>query len=131
MFFQIDPGDAAPIYEQISRQIQFAVASGGLAPGEMVPSVRELARRLAVNPNTVARAYRELQSLGILDAQRGLGLTVAADAVDKCRDQRGRWIRERLAQVVAEALRAKVSARQLQSMLQDVIQTLSRQESPS
>ncbi|GAB4134806.1 MAG: GntR family transcriptional regulator [Thermogutta sp.] len=131
MFFQIDPGDAAPIYEQISRQIQFAVASGGLAPGEMVPSVRELARRLAVNPNTVARAYRELQSLGILDAQRGLGLTVAADAVDKCRDQRGRWIRERLAQVVAEALRAKVSARQLQSMLQDVIQTLSRQESPT
>ncbi|GAB6187622.1 GntR family transcriptional regulator [Thermopirellula anaerolimosa] len=131
MFFQIDPGDAAPIYEQISRQIQFAVASGGLAPGEMVPSVRELARRLAVNPNTVARAYRELQSLGILDAQRGLGLTVAADAVDKCRDQRGRWIRERLAQVVAEALRAKVSARQLQIMLQDVIQTLSRQESPT
>jgi GntR family transcriptional regulator len=129
MFFQIDPGDAAPIYEQISRQIQFAVASGGLAPGDRVPSVRELARQLAVNPNTVARAYRELQTLGILDAQRGLGLTVAPDAVDKCRDQRCRWIRERLAQVVGEALRAKVSPRQLQSMLQEVIQTLSQQDS--
>jgi len=129
MFLQIDPGDAAPIYEQIARQIQFAVAAGGLAPGDTIPSVRELARQLAVNPNTVARAYRELQVLGILDAQRGLGLTVAAEAVEKCRDQRGRWIRERLAQVVAEALRAKVSARQLQSILQDVIQTLSRRES--
>ncbi|MGQ9607331.1 MAG: GntR family transcriptional regulator [Thermogutta sp.] len=131
MFLQIDPGDAAPIYEQISRQIQFAVASGSLGPGDRVPSVRELARRLAVNPNTVARAYRELQALGILDARRGLGLAVAPDAVDRCRDQRGRWIRERLAQVVGEALRAKVSARQIQSMLQDVIQTLSRQESSS
>lgn len=131
MFLQIDPGDAAPIYEQISRQIQFAVASGTLGPGDRVPSVRELARRLAVNPNTVARAYRELQALGILDAQRGLGLAVTPGAVDKCRDQRGRWIRERLAQVVGEALRAKVSARQIQSILQDVIQTLSQQESSS
>lgn len=131
MFLQIDPGDAAPIYEQISRQIQFAVASGSLKPGDRVPSVRELARRLAVNPNTVARAYRELQALGILDSQRGLGLAVAPDAVDKCRDQRGRWIRERLAQVVGEALRAKVSARQIQSILQDVIQALSQQESAS
>lgn len=131
MFLQIHPDDAVPIYEQIARQIQFAVAAGGLMPGDTVPSVRELARQLAVNPNTVARAYRELQTLGILDAQRGLGLTVAAEAVEKCRDQRSRWIRERLAQVVGEALRAKVSARQLQSILQDVIQTLSRQEAQS
>ncbi len=131
MFLQIDPGDAAPIYEQIARQIQFAVASGSLAPGEMVPSVRELARQLAVNPNTVARAYRELQSQGVLDAQRGLGLSVAADAVEKCRQQRATWIRERLIHLVGEALHAKVSPRQLQSMLQDIIQTHSRQETQS
>ena len=66
MFFHIDPTNGLAIYEQVARQVMFAVAGGALAPGEMVPSVRELARELALNPNTVARAYRELQARGRL-----------------------------------------------------------------
>lgn len=131
MLLRIDPGDSAPIYEQIARQIQFAVASGTLPPGAMVPSVRELARQLAVNPNTVARAYRELQQQGILDPQRGMGLVVAADAVEKCRELRLKWIRDRLAQVVGEALRAKLPPRQLRTMFQELVEDVSQQESVS
>ena len=66
MFFHIDPSNGLAIYSQIVRQIKFAVAGEALRPGEMVPSVRELARELAVNPNTVSRAYRDgrLGSIG-------------------------------------------------------------------
>ena len=60
MFLHIEPTNGLAIYDQIVRQIKFAVAGGGLPPGEMAPSVRELARELAVNPNTVARAYNQL-----------------------------------------------------------------------
>ena len=67
MFFQIDFGDTLPIYDQVVRQIKFAVAGGVLKEGELVPSVRELARELTINPNTVARAYRRLQDDGVLD----------------------------------------------------------------
>jgi len=62
MFFNIDPAGGLAIYEQVVRQMKFAVAASVLKPTELVPSVREVARELAINPNTVARAYRQLQS---------------------------------------------------------------------
>ena len=80
MFFAISAHNGVPIYEQIMRQVKFAVAAGLLGPGELVPSVRELARELVINPNTVARAYRELQAEGVLEAVRGTGLEIAAGA---------------------------------------------------
>ena len=80
MFIQIDFNDALPIYDQIVRQIKFAVAGDVLCEGELIPSVRELARELTINPNTVARAYRQLQDEGILGTVRGTGLAVAGGA---------------------------------------------------
>ena len=68
------------IYDQVVRQIKFAVAGGVLKEGELVPSVSELARELTINPNTVARAYRQLQDDGMLTSVRGTGLAVAAGA---------------------------------------------------
>ncbi|MGB9688506.1 GntR family transcriptional regulator [Thermogutta sp.] len=131
MYVRVDPADATPIYEQIARQIKFAVASGALQPGELTPSVREMARRLAVNPNTVARAYRELQDEGILTVQRGLGLAVAEDAPQRCRKDREQWVYERLKQVVDEALRAQITPRQLERMLRDLLRSLPQQENAS
>ena len=64
MICHIDAGNGLPIYSQIERQVKFAVANGSLLVGERVPSVRELATQTAVNVNTVARAYRELQPAG-------------------------------------------------------------------
>jgi DNA-binding transcriptional regulator YhcF (GntR family) len=77
-----------PIYVQIADRVKFAVASGVLRPGDLVPSVRELSKGLVVNPNTVSRAYRELQAEGLLEPVRGTGLQVAEGAAERCRDAR-------------------------------------------
>ncbi len=82
--------DSRPIYGQIADRVKFAVAAGVLRPGELVPSVRELSKQLVVNPNTVARAYRELQNEGLLETVRGTGLQVAEGAVERCRQAQQR-----------------------------------------
>ena len=103
MFFHIDPSNGLAIYDQIVRQVKFAVASESLGRGELVPSVRELARTLAVNPNTVSRAFRELQSDGVLAPIRGTGLEVTSEALNSCRQERVALIRDRLRSVLLEA----------------------------
>src|SRR5437867_6491419 len=103
MFFSIDPSNGLAIFDQIVRQMKFAVANGTLPPGEMIPSVRELAKELAVNPNTVVRAYRLLTSEGILETVRGTGLSITADAVSHCEKQRLTLLRERIRQALEEA----------------------------
>ena len=111
MFFAISAHNGVPIYEQIVRQVKFAVAGGLLAPGERVPSVREFVRELVINPNTVARAYRELQAEGILETVRGTGLEIAAGAGRLCADERLKLVRARLKEVFREA-RSKSARRQ-------------------
>ena len=117
MFFAIEFSDGLAIYEQIVRQVKYAVAGGALKPGELVPSVRELARELAINPNTVARAYRELQGDRVLDAVRGTGLEVASGAAERCRNERIKLIRARLKQVLAEAKRSGLDCADLRALV--------------
>ena len=73
MQLQISTRDGIPIYLQIVNQVKYLVAAERLAPGEALPSVRKLAEQLVINPNTVARAYRELESAGVLATRRGAG----------------------------------------------------------
>ncbi len=117
MFFAIEFSDGLAIYEQIVRQVKYAVAGGALKPGELVPSVRELARELAINPNTVARAYRELQGDRVLETVRGTGLEVASGAAERCRNERIKLIRARLKQVLAEAKRSGLDADELRALV--------------
>ena len=126
MFFQIDPDGGLAIYEQVVRQVTFAVAGGALRPGDLVPSVRELARQLAINPNTVARAYRQLQDQGVLESVRGMGLAVAPRAVKQCRGQRLRLLRERLRQVLVEAQQSRLDGQTLRALVQDELAALDR-----
>ena len=77
MEFQCDPTSRVPIYRQLMDQIRQAVARGRLRPGSRLPSVRVLSRELVVNPNTVARAYTELEREGVLNTRQGLGVFVA------------------------------------------------------
>ena len=116
MLRHIDAQNGIPIYEQIVRQVTIAVADGSLAPGEHVPSVRELAGRLAVNPNTVVRAYRDLQVQGVLVPIRGTGLSVATDALKKCQDQRLNLIQDRVRGVLEEAWRNRISLVELRAI---------------
>ncbi len=77
MDIRIALGSSTPLYWQIVDQVCRAVADGGLRPGDPLPSVRALAERLVINPNTVARAYGDLQRAGVVEAQRGRGLFVS------------------------------------------------------
>jgi GntR family transcriptional regulator len=96
MFFSIDPNNGISIYEQIVRQVKFAVADGVLIPGQLLPSVRTLSIQLAINPNTVAKAFQILQSDGICESLRGRGLTIRSAAVEACGQARRTLLEERL-----------------------------------
>lgn len=117
MIISIDAASGLAIYDQIVRQIKFAIASEVLLPGELIPSVREMAKQTAVNPNTVSRAYRELQSEGILDIVRGTGLQVTTGAVRKCRKDRQGLIRERLRAVLKEAQQSQLEVDEIRQLI--------------
>jgi GntR family transcriptional regulator len=74
----IDPRDATPIYAQLERGLRAAIATGRLAPGEQLPTVRQLAVELRVNANTVARVYAELERAGVIETRRGVGSFINA-----------------------------------------------------
>lgn len=117
MFLHVDPDNGLAIYDQIVRQIKFAVATGALPPGEMAPSVRELARELAVNLNTVSKAYQHLQLEGVLEIVRGMGLAVAAGAVKQCRAERVKLVQERLRETLWEARQSGLEADEIQKLI--------------
>jgi GntR family transcriptional regulator len=77
LFMTVDPNDRRPIYEQVADEIKASIARGELAPGAALPSVRRLAADLGVKTNTIAIAYRHLQSDGLITLKRGSGATVA------------------------------------------------------
>jgi GntR family transcriptional regulator len=128
MFFRIDLTNGLPIYEQVARQVKFAVAGGVLKPGELVPSVRELSRELAINPNTVARAYRQLQADGVLEQVRGTGLAVTVGAGERCREQRLYLIRQRVQQVLTEARQSRLGRDELRSMIETELAAIEQEE---
>jgi DNA-binding transcriptional regulator YhcF (GntR family) len=130
MFFHIDPHNGLLIYDQIVRQIKFAVASGALRSGERVASVRELARELAINPNTIARAYRQLQDDEVLVSVRGTGLEVATGAAERCRSERLKLIRTRLRQVLAEAKQSKLDPQGLRDLVDKELRLIEKDTSP-
>ena len=103
MRLNIDTSNGLAIYEQVVRQLKFAIASGELRKSELVPSVRELSKQLAINPNTVARAYRQLQDDDVLESVRGLGMQIMVGAEKKCRADRKKLIAARLEVVLNEA----------------------------
>ncbi|MFO0871202.1 MAG: GntR family transcriptional regulator [Pirellulales bacterium] len=124
MFLHIEPDNGLAIYDQIVRQIKFAVAGGALPPAELIPSVRELARELAVNPNTVSRAYQQLQLDGVLETIRGQGLAVAKGADRRCRAERLQLLGARLADVLAESLRAGLSLDDIRQLVNEQVEQL-------
>jgi GntR family transcriptional regulator len=124
----LNPADERPIYGQIADRVKFAVAGGALRPGEMVPSVRDLAKQLVVNPNTVARAYRDLQAEGLLESVRGMGLQVAEGALDRCRSARREIVRLRLRRAIDEARESKMEPAEVESLFREEWARATRQD---
>src|SRR6267154_1974356 len=110
ILLDLNTSDDRPIYGQIADRVKFAVAAGLLRPGELVPSVRELSKQLVVNPNTVARAYRDLQFEGLLEPVRGTGLQVTTGATDHCLEARREFVRMRLRAAIDDARSSELDA---------------------
>jgi len=92
--FILDPGGGAPFYRQIIDQIRFGIASGKLKTGEQLPTVRSLAVTLKVNLNTIAKAYKELEILRILDTQQGSGTFINANGIVLSDEEKQRKIQD-------------------------------------
>jgi GntR family transcriptional regulator len=119
LLVDLNSGDGRPIYGQIADQVKFAVAGGVLRSGDLVPSVRELSKQLVVNPNTVARAYRDLQTEGLLESVRGMGLQVAAGASERCRSERREIVRQRLRRAIEEARQSSLAPSEIETILRE------------
>ena len=103
MQIHISANDGVPIYWQIVNQVKYLVASGRLAPGEELPPIRVLATQIVVNPNTVARAYRELEQAGIVEKRRTAGTYVSDAGSPLARRERVKILTERIDALLAEA----------------------------
>ncbi len=119
IILDLNTGNERPIYNQIADRVKFAVAGGALRPGDMVPSVRELSKQLVVNPNTVARAYGDLQKEGLLETVRGMGLQVAEGAVDRCRVARREMVRQRLRHVIEETWQSRMDPTEIETIFRE------------
>src|SRR5213078_1421518 len=80
MLFKPNPSSGVPIYHQLMEQVKHSIETGALRPGEQLPGIRPLAEELVINPNTVAKAYRELEHEGVIDLRHGAGAFVSENA---------------------------------------------------
>ncbi|MCE9634933.1 MAG: GntR family transcriptional regulator [Planctomycetes bacterium] len=102
--FRVDPSSAEPLFAQIVSGVKHAVATGRLAPGDRLPSVRELARELVINPNTIAKAYEALEAEGITLSRHGAGTFIAERRAVLSGDEQRRRIREALTALLTDAV---------------------------
>ena len=124
----ISPGDDAPIYRQIVRQVIEAVASGSLAPGERLPSLRALAKKLVVAPLTVKKAYDVLESEGLIETRQGQGTFVRIDAA-KSEQKASARLAPLIRRLVVEADLAGVDLTELTSLIQTESEALQTERS--
>lgn len=119
MQIHITTQDGVPIYVQIVQQIKLLVASGRLSAGDELPPIRTLAEQLVVNPNTVARAYRELELEGIVEKRRTAGTYVSEQGSPLAKRERNRILNERVDHLLAEAEHMSVSIEDLIQIVRD------------
>ena len=118
--FILNPQSGIPIYRQIQEQVQRMVASGQLAPGTALPSVRELALQHSVHPMTISKAYNLLEAAGVLERNRGKPMTVAAE-------QRNQGtLARRLQQIDKQVAELVLASRQLELSKKDIVRLLAK-----
>ena len=115
----ISSHDGVPIYLQIVNQVKYLVASGRLAAGEELPPIRTLAEQLLVNPNTVARAYRELEQAGIVTMRRTAGTYVSDATSPLARRERLKIVTARVDALLAEARQMNIDTETLIKLIQE------------
>lgn len=118
MQIQLTPQGGVPIYLQVMQQIKYLVASGKLRVGDELPSIRALAEELIVNPNTIARAYRELEVEGVVEKRRTAGTFIADSGSPIARKERLKVLKQRIDQVLVEAIQMGFSLDEVLKLIQ-------------
>jgi GntR family transcriptional regulator len=117
MFSDLDPKSAVPLYEQIAVRLKAAVATGELRPTDALPSVRQLAGRLRINPATVVQAYRSLESDGFVEIRQGAGTYVRTMAGEVRARERQAQARRLIRQLLADSARLGLSRQELKDAM--------------
>ncbi len=116
--FKLDLKSGVPFYRQIVDQIRYGIASKRLLPGQQLPTVRELAVQLEINPNTVRKAYSELEILGVLDTQQGTGTFVSNQEVEIADAEKSRMVRQICDELVARGQQYNITLKEIVDHLQ-------------
>lgn len=124
MFISVDPSGDVPIFRQIVQQIKTAVAMGRLQPEDPLPSVRQLAVELAVNPNTVARAYLDLEVEGVIHKRQGAGTFVSSQGVRVSKGERRRVLTELMEKAVVEGVNLGLDEVELREAFERVLEKI-------
>ncbi len=118
--FRLDMLSGVPVYRQIMDQVSGGIAAGALARGDQLPTVRQLAVDLSINPNTVIRAYRELEIRGVLETQQGTGTFIGHQKAERDEAGRQRRLDQLVSEFVARAGSAGFTVDELIEQLQDI-----------
>ena len=124
MFISIDTSSDVPIFRQIVQQIKTAVAMGRLQPEDPLPSVRQLAVDLAVNPNTVARAYLDLEIEGVIYKRQGAGTFVSTQSVRVSKNERRRVLSELMEKALVEGVNLGLDEDELRESFERVLEKI-------
>jgi GntR family transcriptional regulator len=116
--FRLDIKSGVPFYRQIVDQIRYAIASRQLLPGEQLPTIRDLAVQLEINPNTARKAYSELEILGVLDTQQGTGTFVAERKIEIAEAEKDRMLGQICDELVARGHQYNLTPEQIVDHLQ-------------
>jgi len=119
LWFDIDPRSSTPIYLQLVQGVKEAVARGVLQAGDRIPTVREMASELMINPNTIAKAYQRLEQEGIIETMRSRGTFVATGAVRMDTEQNRKKLTELMQAMLVEAFHLGISHQELQNFFMD------------
>ena len=118
--FRLDLASGVPVYRQIIDQVLGGMAAGALAPGTQLPTVRQVAVDLAINPNTVVRAYRELEIRGVLETQQGTGTFISNQKVQRHEVERRRQLNQIVSEFVSRAGAAGFTVEDLVEQLNEL-----------
>ena len=124
MFLHIDYNSAEPIYRQAVEQIKLMVVSGALRPGDRMPSIRELAKNLKINPTTAAKIYSELAHAGVLTLRQGQGAFVSATTERLAPKEVRRIVADYAKKMLVEGLRLGLTREQIDQIIEDEFQKI-------
>ena len=124
--FHINPQSGVPAYRQLMEQVKYSIASGLLREGDRLPSIRELAQALSVNPATVVKAYGELEHEGVIGLQHGRGVFVSASAGRMSDRQRREALRPLARQLAVEASQVGASEELVMRLVQEETEALEK-----